>query len=239
MSNLKSATVVIPSTGSNTLADAIGSILTQTHKLLTILVVIDGPEFSERTKLITDRYPMVKILQLPENTGANGFYGHRIYAATSFLINTDYWIGLDEDNYFKPTHVASQIANCEQNGLDWSYSLRSIYDKTGNYLLDDNCESLGKWPVYVNNQAYLVDTNSYCIKKDVASRIGGVWYGGWGQDRHVLNALKTHFPKFDTTGLHTLCYRIQGNSNSVNEDFFIKGNAEMSKKYGTNFPWNK
>jgi glycosyltransferase involved in cell wall biosynthesis len=235
----KTATIVIAATGALTLADAIGSILTQTFPNTTVLVVIDGLEFTDRVKLITDRYPSVKILQLPENTGGNGFYGHRIYAATSFLINTDYVLFLDEDNYLRPNHVASQILNCENNNLDWSYSLRRIYDKAGNYLIDDDCESLGKWPIYLSDQHFLVDTSSYCIKREVITRVGSVWYGGWGQDRQFFAAISKYFPKFDTTGLHTLCYRLSGNPNSVTKEFFIEGNSVMINKYGTKLPWNK
>ena len=92
---MSTATVVISSTGSDTLSDAIGSVLTQTHRKTTVWVVVDGPEFADKAKTITDRYPLVKTMVLPENTGAQGFYGHRIYAATSFLINTDYVLFLD------------------------------------------------------------------------------------------------------------------------------------------------
>jgi len=237
--NLKSATVVISTTGADSLADAIGSVLIQTHKSLTTLVVIDGPDFIEKSREIISRYPMVKTLELSENTGAAGYYGHRIYGAASFLINTDYVLFLDQDNWLKPTHVTNQIAICESNNLDWCYSLRTIYDKTGVPLMDDNCESLGKWPVYVNDQQYLVDTSSYCIKRNIAASIASSWYGGWGQDRQVLATLKRYFPKFDTTGKHTLCYRLAGNTNSVTADFFIKGNSEMARRYGTKFPWHK
>jgi len=236
---MSTATVVISSTGSDTLADAIGSVLTQTHRNTTTWVVVDGPEFADKAKAITDRYPTVKTMVLPENTGAQGFYGHRIYAATSFLINTDFVLFLDQDNYFKPNHIASQIDNCLNHGLDWSYSLRGIYDKGGNYLLDDNCESLGAWPIYISDKHHLVDTSCYCIKREVITRMGGAWYGGWGWDRQFYAAMQHHFPKFRTTGLHTLCYRLDGNPNSVNAEFFVHGNAEMQKKYGTTFPWNR
>jgi hypothetical protein len=69
--------------------------------------------------------------------------------------------------------------------------------------------------------------------------MGGAWYGGWGWDRQFYAAMQHHFPKFRTTGLHTLCYRLDGNPNSVNAEFFVHGNAEMQKKYGTTFPWNR
>ena len=232
------ALVVIPTTGTQFLTTAINSVLGQTYPKTECLIVIDGPEFLQKTLEITKHFPTVKIMLLPWNTGANGFYGHRIYAASSFITNHDYWLALDQDNYLKPTHVEDQIINCENNQLDWSYSLRSIYDKNGNYLLDDNCESLGKWPIFINDQSHLVDTSSYCIKREVITKIGGAWYGGWGADRQFYAAISHYFPKFSTTRKHSLCYRLDGNPNSVNADFFINGNAEMIKRYGSKFPWH-
>ena len=235
----KSATVIIPTTGAASLADAIGSVLLQLHSSVECWVVIDGAAFAKSAFEITNRYPSVKTMVLPDNTGANGFYGHRIYAATSFLVNTDYVLFLDQDNWMRPNHISSQINNCENNGLDWSYSLRSIYDKDGNYLLDDNCESLGKWPLFLSDQHHLVDTSCYCIKRDTIVRVGGAWYGGWGWDRQFYATISHHFPNFNTTGVHSLCYRLDGNPNSVNKDFFIQGNAVMQQKYGAMLPWTK
>lgn len=235
----KSATVVIATTGANTLEHAIGSVLSQSHKQTNCWVVIDGPQYVAQTLAITQKFPNVSIMALPENTGANGFYGHRIYAATSFIVNSDYVLFLDQDNWMTVDHVAKQIDNCESNDLEWGYSLRSIWDKNGNYLLDDNCESLGKWPIFLSDQHHLVDTSCYCIKQEVVSRIGGAWYGGWGGDRQFFAAISHHFPRFGTTGKHTLCYRLDGNPGSVNADFFVQGNAAMQQRYLGGFPWKK
>jgi glycosyltransferase involved in cell wall biosynthesis len=233
----KSATVIIATTGARILEDALLSVTTQDHKDTRCWVVIDGPQFVAQTLAITERFPNVGIMALPENTGANGFYGHRIYAAASFLVNSDYIMYLDQDNWMAPTHVSTQINNCETNGLDWGYSLRSIWDKHGNYLLDDNCESLGNWPIYLSDQHHLVDTSCYCIRREVITRIGGAWYGGWGGDRQFFAAISQYFPKYGTTGKHTLCYRLDGNTGSVNQDFFVQGNAAMEKRYPGGFPW--
>ena len=237
---MKTATVVIAATGAPVLEQAIRSALSQDYQDLTVWVVIDGPEFNDRCRLIISKFmdARLKVVTLPENTGANGFYGHRVYAAVSFLINTDYVLYLDQDNWMQPNHVSTQINNCESNGLDWGYSLRSVHDRDGNYLLDDNCESLGKWPIFLNDQAHLVDTSTYCIKREVITRIGGVWYGGWGWDRQFYANISHHFPRFGTTGLHTLCYRLDGNPGSVNADFFVQGNAVMAQRYGAVLPWN-
>ena len=125
----------------------------------------------------------------------------------------------------------------EENGLDWSYSLRKICDKDGNYICNDDCESLGKWQTYhgVNH----IDTNCYCIKTSVAIKLASVWHGGWGQDRVFLSVLSQHFPKFDCTGKYTVNYRVDGNPGSVNAEFFLKGNEIMKQKYNGEFPWIK
>jgi hypothetical protein len=125
-----------------------------------------------------------------------------------------------------------------QNGNDWAYSLRKIYSKESEHLCDDNCESLGKWPVYFNNQVFHIDTSSFAIKRDIAVRIGHAWYGQWGADRQFFSNLSMHFPKFDCTHAHTLCYRLDGNPNSVTKEFFDQGNEVMRKKYGDVFPWH-
>jgi hypothetical protein len=36
-----------------------------------------------------------------------------------------------------------------------------------------------------------------------------------------------------------LCYRLDGNPNSVNAEFFEKGNKENEKNYVDGFPWKK
>ncbi len=236
---MNSATVVIAATGTPQLKDAVESVVNQTHTETECWVIVDGPEFAERTLAITSAYPTVKTMILPSNTGANGFYGHRIYAASCFLVNTDYVLWLDQDNWMQPNHVETQVKNCIDNMLDWSYSLRSIYSPTGEYLLDDNCESLGRWPIFLSDQHYLVDTSCYCVRREVVTQIGGAWYGGWGGDRQFFANVSKYFPRFDTTGLHTLCYRVDGNPGSVNKDFFVQGNEVMKQRYGGKFPWNR
>ena len=159
-----------------------------------------------------------------------------MFAASSFLVNADIIVYLDEDNWYEPCHIDKLVKKIEE-GNDWAYSLRKIYDKDGNYLCDDNCESLGKWPVYFNDGVYHIDTSSFAIRRDIAVRIGHAWYGQWGADRQFFGALKSNFPKFDCTNAHTSCYRLDGNPNSVTKEFFDKGNEENSKKYFGQFPW--
>jgi glycosyltransferase involved in cell wall biosynthesis len=182
-------------------------------------------------------YSKVKTITLEENVG-KGWYGHRVYAACSFLVNADIICYLDEDNWFEPDHV-EKLVNQIKQGNDWAYSLRKIYDKDGKYLCDDNCESLGKWPVYFNDQVHHIDTSSFAVKRDVAVRIGHAWYGQWGADRQFFTNLKQNFPKFACTNTHSLCYRLDGNPNSVNKEFFDSGNKINEQKYLGDFPWKK
>jgi glycosyltransferase involved in cell wall biosynthesis len=199
--------------------------------------VIDGPQFAERARAVTDSYSKVSVIQLPENTGGDGFYGHRIYAATGFLINTDYVLYLDQDNWMDPDHVATAVNTIEAGRLDWCYSLRKIHDPSGAYLLDDDCESLGRWPTWVDLQSFLVDTSCYCIKREVIARMSGAWYGKWGADRIFLATLAKNFPLWGCTGRATLNYRLGGNPGSVTKDFFVRGNAVMRSRYPSGFPW--
>jgi len=233
------ATVIIPSTGSPELRKAIDSVLNQTIET-QCYVVGDGEQFKGKVKTITDEKAgnnFLKVCYLPINVGANGFYGHRVYAAFTHLINTDYVLYLDQDNWFEPNHVESCIETIEKYNLDWSYSLRNVCDKDGNFLTQDNCESLGKWKTYhgVNH----IDTNCYCIKTNIAIKLASAWHGGWGQDRVFLGAIAQHFPRFDCSKEYTVNYRTNGNPGSVTPEFFENGNKEMMKQYNGELPWRK
>lgn len=232
------ATVIIPTTGSPSLEQAIRSVIKQSYDRVECWVVIDGPEFVKPAREITKNFPTVRVLELIENTGGDGFYGHRIYAATGYLINSDYILYLDQDNWMDPDHVANMVAYLEKTGNDWCHSLRKIYNKDGQYLADDNCESLGRYPAWVGENVHLVDTSCYCIKRDVIVRISGVWYSKWGGDRVFLQNMAQHFPKWGCTGSHSLNYRLDGNPGSVNAEFFEQGNAAMLQKYPNGFPWH-
>jgi hypothetical protein len=232
-----SATVIIPTTGSPEVKLAVESVLNQSHPT-TCYVVIDGDENVEKTLKVLDSTvndDRVKICSLPINVGAKGFYGHRVYAAFTHLIDTEYVGYLDQDNWLYRSHVENCIKTIEKSNLDWCYSLRQIYNKQGKLVTFDDCESLGIWPTYHGHNH--IDTNCYFIKTDVATKIASVWHGGWGQDRVFLQAITKHFPKFYCTGEYTTCYRVDGGQGSVTAEFFQNGNKIMSEKYNGVFPW--
>ena len=234
-----SATVIIPTTGSPEVRNAIDSVLNQSYTT-QCYVIVDGEENYDKAKDIIDDYihdERFRVCYLPINVGAKGFYGHRVYAAFTHLIDTDYVMWLDQDNWLYQSHVAKCIETIQKRNLDWCYSLRQIYNKQGKFVCFDDCESLGKWQTY--HGVHHIDTNSYCVKTEIAIKLASAWHGGWGQDRVFLSAISQHFPKWDCTNEYTTCYRVDGGKGSVNAEFFMNGNIVMNKKYNGVFPWRQ
>ena len=238
----KPVTVITPSIGSSKLLDAIESVRNQTYKC-NHLVVVDGPEYVDVVMKLAVPSGVTNVTLTPENTGKTGgnFYGHRIYAAYPHLLNSDYILFLDEDNWYEPDHVESLIKTIESKNLDFSYSLRKIYSADKKYLLDDNCESLGKWEIFLSRGSphgkhYLIDTSSFCFKREFIQKTCHLWHHGWGGDRHYFYGVKDH-ARYDTNGKHTLCYRLDGNQGSVTKDFFETGNKTQEAYYQGKFPW--
>ena len=227
--------VVTPTIASEHLAKCIDSVDKQTYEDIVHYIFIDGCQYEPKAREILVGASKTRMIELEENVG-KGWYGHRVYAACSFLVNADVICYLDEDNFFEPNHIETVVKKL-QEGNDWVYSLRNIHDKEGKFLCEDNCESLGKWPVYFNSEVHHIDTSCFAVRRDVAVRIGHAWYGQWGADRQFFGALKNHFPKYSCTNQYTTNYRLDGNENSVNEEFFIEGNKINSEKYQGNFPW--
>jgi glycosyltransferase involved in cell wall biosynthesis len=236
----KKVTTIIPTTGSDTLKQCIESVLDQTYPTQAYIVV-DGFNYKEKVGdvlyNINTENKRVVVLNIPENVGANGFYGHRVYASIPHLVNAEYILFLDQDCWYRSDHVENMVKTIEQNNYDWCYSLRNITDKEGNFLCRDDCESLGKWnPVMQYNH---VDTNCYCIKTNILTRICQVWHGGWGTDRVFYSALSQHFPEFGCSGKYTVNYRTGGNEGSVRGDFFKQWNNVVLDQFNKELPWSK
>lgn len=232
--------VVTPTIGADCLSQCVESVQKQTYENLTHYIYLDGEQYYDKINSVLSQYSgrrTIKTTSLEENVG-KGWYGHRVYAACSYLVNADVICYLDEDNWFDENHVEKLIQTI-QKGNDWAFSLRKIYDKDGTFLCEDNCESLGKWPAYFNDGVYHIDTSSFAVTHNCATRIGHAWYGQWGADRQFFHNLKQNFPKFDCSGVHSLCYRLDGNPNSVTKEFFEKGNTINEQKYPDGFPWKK
>lgn len=231
------ATVIVPTTGNPLLKDAISSVLDQTYHS-DCYVVVDGSDFFEKANEIIkefDQNPRLKVCYLPTNVGKNGFYGHRVYAGFTHLINTDFVLYLDQDNWLEKDHVDSCVSFINTNKLDWCYSLRKIY-KNNDFVCKDDCESLGIWPSYMGY--HHIDTNTFCLSTKFAIKCASYWHGGWGQDRTFFNIIKEqNGAKWGCTGLYSVNYRVGGNAGSVDESFFLIGNQKIREVFSGGYPW--
>jgi len=221
--------VITPTTGKDTLEKAVQSVANQTVKT-EHLIVEDGIEADVFFDLSLT--PNARIMTLPENVGGNGWYGHRVYAAMPLMVNADYILFLDEDNWFEPNHVATLLQKIKSKDLMWSYSLRKIVDESGQYVCDDDCESLGRNPTYYDHTLNFVDTNCYCFKREYLVRVAHSFYGQWGADRGFYKAASTNLPAFGCTGEATVNYRAPERLLNM----FREGNEVMKKAY-VKLPW--
>mgnify|MGYP003350937121 CR=1 FL=1 len=232
----KPVTVITPSVGSPKLKDAIDSVANQTYACKH-LIVCDGTEYFDKVfKLAVGG--SIQFCVTPENTGKTGgnFYGHRIYAAYPHLINSDYILFLDEDNWYEPNHVETLVKTVEDKNLDFSYSLRKIFSPTKEYLCDDNCESLGYWESIFPPHHSFVDTNCYCFKRKYLMRHSHLFFGHhFYMDRLFYTEIVKVLPEYDCNGEHTVNYRVRGHHEKMHEG----GNAKTLSAYQGNYPWTK
>jgi hypothetical protein len=236
---MNSAIVIIPSTGIEELEHAIQSVLDQTM-LTDVLVVFDGPSFARPLRLPEDS--RVHTLVLPFNTGGNRtaqlppeqrghWYGARAMCAASYLVNNDYVMFLDQDNWLREDHVASCIETIESRPeapYQIAFALRDVHRKDGSFLCRDDSQSLGLYRGFIGQ---FIDTSCYFFRTDFLMKVAHFWLWGWGGDRHFLQKIiENHGVSCLTgTGRYTVRYRLGGNSGSVSADSFIEGNAIVNK----------
>lgn len=235
---MKSVAVIIPTIGSKHLNQCLVSILNQTYKNIIPYIIVDG---TEHDLSVYNKTPLPQLKHMhvvKNNVGADGWYGHRIYAAFSYLVNTDLVCFLDEDNWIEPNHVESLVKTIEDHKVGWAYSLRNIYDKDGNFVCQDNCESLGKWNTWTDTWQNHIDTSCFCVKREILVQVAHSWYGKYGQDRVFFNTLKHYFPSFDCSREYTLNYRCGATETSVQPQYFVSGNAHMEELHPNGFPWS-
>lgn len=236
-------TVVTATTGNPFLYDALLSVKKQTYKNIEHYVVIDGSERKKDALKIISKFPDVKVLSLPYATGKDNYNGHRIYAAATYLTNGRYISFLDEDNFYEPSHIQDCVDLVEKNN-EWVYTLRRIVDKNKLFLCNDDCESLGKHKSILNDN--FVDVGCWFLSKAAALMVSPLWFRRARNpkeqpevDRIITSTLMQHSPKFDGTGKYTLNYRVGNRVDSVQAEFFLKGNKIMHDAFGDDFPWRK
>ena len=244
--------ILTPTTGHSLFEKLLQSVSNQTiNKDIQIehIIVIDGPNYKEKTENILKKVPVNPrqerhIIQMPYNTGKDGYFGHKIYSAITQLVNGDYVIFLDNDNWLEPNHVLNYYNAINAHHYDWMYCLRKICDSQGNYICNDDCESLG----YLSNAFYhrgvfFIDTNCTCVKKEIACQFSHIWNSVGNNnendaDRVYSRTLMTMYPHYECTLSHSLNYTVDNRENSVKKELFLMGNQQVVNKYG-GIPWQK
>lgn len=210
----ETALIVIPSINANTLSEALVRATTQTHRVET-LVVFDGPISDDLTWIPS-------YMTLPWNVGANGFYGHRIYSMIAHISNHDYIFFLDEDNFYENNHVEECLKLIQENPeYGFVHSYRNVVDKDGKFVCRDTFEAIGEDPIN------LIDTSTYCFRRNFLVNYGHLWHFKWGADRRFFQIVKqNNLTKFASTKKHTVNYRLDGNPGSPTSEFFLSGNIK-------------
>ena len=243
-------TVITATTGNPILRRNIESVANQDYPDVQHLIFVDGDR-PEANAIIADMWDYAwiaderqpNVIQLPYSVGKDRWNGHRMYAAGPFLAEGQYVMWLDDDNTIEKDHISSLMETIQSKGLDWAYSFRNITDAKGNFLCKDDCESLGKWASVMHEKDFFVDVNCYLVPTKLAVFLGPAWYRRFrepGQpevDRVLSATLMANGLKFDTTYRYTVNYTVGNTKNSVQKEFFDKGNAEMRRRYPDGLPW--
>jgi len=238
-------TVVTPTIGTPHLRRAIEGVQAQTYPLVRHLVVVDGAEHRTKVEEALPRSPRrpIDTVVLPATIGGRGFNGHRVYAAAPALVDSRFVAFLDEDNWFDADHLEAVMGRITSTGVAWGFSLRRIVDEEGRFLMDDDCESLGPVPSWLDDSVHLVDANCYVLRRDLALATAGLWYrrapDETSPDIELCRWLLAERPRFAATGRPTVNYRLRGHRAGVRADFFRRGNAEMLRRHDGRLPWRE
>lgn len=231
--------IICPVTGPKYIQSIIQSVNCQTYMNVELIFVIDFPTLAkdiqeeiERVKSETVIVRDIRVMTLPYNTGRNNWNGHRIYAAIPHILPfSDYISNLDEDNTIEPDHI-TELMSVINKGNKWAYTLRNIISQSGDFICQDSCESLGAIARPWNGAPSLVDTNCYLIPRAISIQVSYVWNcparpeGGpeFEADRQLFKILSEQVKPFGCTYKHTLNYRVGNRPDSVQAEFFLKGN---------------
>ena len=234
-------TIITPTTGADCLKRNLQSVQNQSYKQIQHLVFIDGKQALPKVQdLISDmELKNVDFIPLPYSTGHSNWNGHRMYMAGIALASdqSNYISFLDEDNYLEENHI-EELYKTIKEGNEWSFSFRRIVDEEGNFICNDDCESLGLWPSILNEQDYFVDLNCYMIKRPILLQLAQLFYRKARDpnmqpeiDRAISYTLKGNNVPGGASYQYSVNYKVGNRSDSVQKEFFINGNQAMLEKY--------
>jgi glycosyltransferase involved in cell wall biosynthesis len=220
-----SVAVVTSTQGRSTITNAIQSVKDQTRKA-THYVFIHGAEYSDKT--IPHLADDTVAVHLPRANGGGGYGMAPVFALAPFAITEDVICYLDDDNWYEPDHIESLVEMIEKHDLGWAYSYRKIVDNEGNFICEDNCESLGMQLNSANH--YLVDNSCYAVRTNVARRHSHAWYVPVVSDRSFQAELMRAGLSVGTTGKHSVNYRLSADgTGGMTAEKFIDNNEWMKK----------
>ena len=240
-------TVVTATTGTKYLKRNLESIQDQDYKNVRHLVYLDGkdtlPKVQELIKDMTLKN--VDFIPLPYSCGENRWNGHRMYGSAIFLAREEskYITFLDEDNWVDTDHVSSLVEVSENQGF--VFSMRKIVDKDGNFVCNDDCESLGLHPSVLDESDYFIDMNCYFFNRELAIQLAPIFYrkarepGVPEIDRMLIGVLRHNNISYTSSGKYTVNYMTGNTERSVQSEFFLQGNKKMLDKYNGELPWTK
>ena len=243
MSEQPLVTVVTATTCNPCVLRAVQSVADQSYSAIQHLVVIDNPDASVEIKAAIRRYN-VDVIELPYATGEDRFIGHRIYGASSFLGKGDFFCFLDDDNWFDTNHVAALI-DVIRRGFTWAFSFRKIVDREGNFVCNDDCESLGRWPSVLGDHDYHIDTSCYFLPRMLAVYSSPFWFRRFREpnmldaDRALVQYLRSQNLSYESSYCNSVNYTAGNTSLSVRKEFFLAGNQRMLEKFQGHVPWIK
>lgn len=211
---MPTVTILTPTIATDALANAVRSVARQQPVPgvdIRHIVVADGKRYENAARDIAIKAwegvgHTPKVYSIPDNTGANGWNGHKIYAHYAQLLDADYLCLLDEDNTFEPEHVATLLPIAEKHGFAWS--LRTVYTKGGERLGVDRAESIGKWIQHPDHAPYiLVDTSCWMLRRDFVAHLAH-FLEPWSGDRRFTRHMASMAPDLQPmcSGLATMNY---------------------------------
>ena len=214
------------------LAQCIAAVKAQTYPVTHYILCDDIRSF-----VFYQDNPHVKACFWNGAIGGNGYAGQRWYAASPQLITEDVTFFCNDDDWYSPNHVKSIMDKIDE-GYDWAYSLRSVHDKEGNFLFDDNCEALGELHDCWNIPGHrFVDWCMWGMKTEYLKQLAILLNRPDPTvDRQFYQAAIRIVPNFTCTNQHTFHFRM-GGSCGVQPEFFIEGNKRILEKFDGKLPW--
>jgi len=233
---LRTAAVVTVTTGKRMeeLKNCAQSIANQTYPV-EHYILCDGDY--HQYEMINSYFTNANVCYWAKPIGGNGYAGQRWLAAAPQLITEDVTFFCNDDDWFDPDHVKSIMDKIDE-GYDWAYSLRSVYDKDGQFLFDDNCEALGELHDTWNIPGHrFVDWCMWGMKTDYLKQLAILLNRPDPTvDRQFYQAATRIVPNFTSTNKHTFNFRL-GGSCGVQPEFFIEGNKRILEKFNNKLPW--